>query len=545
MGIALASGWRVAENQRIHSMEKTTLPKSTVAIVLLASFLATSQACAEPLPRATPESQGIPSAAVLKLIDRLEAQHGMVHSYMLIRHGKVVAEGWWAPFDATTPHALFSISKSFVSMGIGYAVNDRKMMLNDRVAWFFPDCVPADADEEVHEMRVRDLMSMASGQKHDTFDAMLAAAPGEAPREFFKAPIGNPPGMLFRYMSGNTAMLAQIHRKVTGAEDLIAYLRPRLFDKLGIDDLFWSRQRDNTVAGGSGLEMRTEDLAKICLLLLDGGRWHGERLLPLWWVKQATSCQTPYGQVTDPVLALHAGVADNSTTPSEPDDWQVGYGYQLWMGRHESFRLCGAFGQIGAILPNNDIVFVSNAGGRGSNKPSLNAFYDTILPALSDGPLPEDVIALRQLRERSSTLVLPLPEGTAKPDCAAVAAFAKSCAVGTNGFGLASVSYDAATRELVVCNTFGNWRIRVGESEWMRGEMQAEPDHADTLHRIPGGLQPVAAAGAWSAPNHFSAQIRFIRSPAVFTISLEIIDGKTHISTDSNMSKSYRIFTSQ
>ena len=238
--------------------------------------------CAQPLPRATPESQGIPSEAVSSLIDRLEEQDGMVHSYMLIRHGKVIAEGHWEPFNADTPHALYSVSKSFVSMAIGLAVDDGLMSLNDRVVKFFPEEAKLNSDERLRDMRVRDLMSMASGQKSDTFKAIRSAAPGEEAKAFFEMPMKNEPGKLFRYMSGNTAMLALIHAKVTGEKDLIAYLKPRVFDKLGITSSYWPRLKNGTtVIGGSGFELKSEELAKICLLLLNDGVWQGERILPL------------------------------------------------------------------------------------------------------------------------------------------------------------------------------------------------------------------------------------------------------------------------
>lgn len=495
--------------------------------------------CAQPLPRATPESQGVPSEAVLSLIERLEEQNGMVHSYMLIRHGKVIAEGHWAPFNASTPHTLYSVSKSFVSMAIGFAVDDGLMSLDDRVAKFFPEEAAVNGDERLKDMRVRDLMSMASGQKSDTFGALRSAAPGEAAKAFFRMPMKDEPGKLFRYMSGNTAMLALIHAKVTGEKDLIAYLKPRVFDKLGITSSYWPRLKDGTtVIGGSGFELKSEELAKVCLLLLNNGVWRGERILPLWWVKQATSLQTPYGNVTDPVLALHGAKTGDA---AKPDDWQIGYGWQLWMGHHESFRLCGAFGQIGSVIPGKDLIFVSNAGGRSSNKPSLNAFYDTILPALSERALPENPTALKKLRERSAKLLIAPPRSTAAPSAAAADAFRQIRIDPSNVLTISSVGYDGDTKTLTVENRFGKQSIRVGDGEWATGKFTAEEENSDTLSRISGGEQPVAAAGAWTGPDRFTATVRFIRSPAVLDIDFKLADGRASVSMKSNMSKIYLI----
>jgi CubicO group peptidase (beta-lactamase class C family) len=495
--------------------------------------------CAQPLPRATPESQGVPSEAVSALIDRLEEQNGMVHSYMLIRHGKVIAEGHWEPFNASTPHALYSVSKSFVSMAIGFAVNDRLMSLDDRVVKFFPEDAEINSDEWLKDMRVRDLMAMASGQKSDTFRAIRSAAPGEAAKAFYQMPMKDEPGKLFRYMSGNTAMLALIHAKVTGEKDLLAYLKPRVFDKLGITSSYWPRLKDGTtVIGGSGYELKSEELAKICLLLLNNGVWQGERILPLWWVREATSLQTPYGNVTDSVLALHGAKSGGA---AKPDDWQLGYGWQLWMGHHESFRLCGAFGQIGSVVPDKDIIFVSNAGGRSSNKPSLNAFYDTILPTLSEKPLPENPAALRKLRDRSSKLLIAPPQNTAEPSAAALNAFKNTKIDSANALAISGIGYDDKTKTLTVENRFGKQSIRVGNGKWETGRFTAEEENSDTLGRISGGEQPVAAAGAWTGPDRFTVRIKFIRSPANLDIDFEMRDGRAHVSTRSNMSKIYTI----
>lgn len=503
---------------------------------ILAAIL-TPILCAQPLPRATPESQGVPSEAVSALIDRLEEQNGMVHSYMLIRHGKVIAEGYWEPFNASTPHALYSVSKSFVSMAIGFAVNDRLMSLDDRVVKFFPEEAKINNDERLKDMRVRDLMSMASGQKSDTSKYLREAAPGEAAKAFFAMPMKDEPGKLFRYMSGNTAMLALIHAKVTGEKDLIAYLKPRVFDKLGITSSYWPRLKDGTtVIGGSGFELKTEELAKICLLLLNNGVWRGERILPLWWVRQATSLQTPYGNVTDSVLALHGAKAGGA---AKPDDWQLGYGWQLWMGHHESFRLCGAFGQIGSIVPDKDIIFVSNAGGRSSNKPSLNAFYDTILPALSDKPLKENPSALKKLRDRSAKLIIAPLQNTVRPSEAALSAF-KNLKIGsTNALAISSIGYDDKAKILTVENGFGIQSIRVGDGEWASGKFTAEKENTDTLSKLSGGEQPVATSGGWTSPDRFTARIHFIRSPAYLDITFEMLDGEVTVSTKSNMSKAY------
>ena len=209
------------------------------------------------------------------------------------------------------------------------------------------------------------------------------------------------------------------------------------------------------------------------------------------------------------------------------------------MGHHESFRLCGAFGQIGSVVPDTDIIFVSNAGGRSSNKPSLNAFYDTILPALSDKPLKENPSALKKLRDRSAKLIIAPPLNTAEPSDAAISAFKNLKTGSTNALAISSIGYDDKAKILTVENGFGIQSIRVGDGEWASGKFAAEKENTDTLSKISGGEQPVATSGGWTSPDRFTARIRFIRSPAYLDITFEMLDGEVTVSTKSNMSKAY------
>src|SRR5437660_12472764 len=115
---------------------------------LLASCLGASCLAAEPaaagLPRSSPEAQGVASSAALKFVDEADKKVENMHSFMLVRHGRVVAEGWWAPYDAKSRHELYSLSKSFTSTAVGLAVADGKLSIDDPVLKFFPDDAPAE-----------------------------------------------------------------------------------------------------------------------------------------------------------------------------------------------------------------------------------------------------------------------------------------------------------------------------------------------------------------------------------------------------------------
>src|SRR5881409_3432316 len=117
------------------------------------------------LPRSAPEAQGISSAAILDFVQAADRQVKEMNSFMLVRHGQVVAEGWWTPYAAETPHMLYSLSKSFTSTAVGLAVAEGKLSLDDEVLKMFPEDAPAEPSANLRAMRVRDLLRMSAGHQ--------------------------------------------------------------------------------------------------------------------------------------------------------------------------------------------------------------------------------------------------------------------------------------------------------------------------------------------------------------------------------------------
>jgi CubicO group peptidase (beta-lactamase class C family) len=213
------------------------------------------------LVRTTPEAAGIPSAAVSALVQRLEGRKGGAHSLMLLRHGQVVAEGWWAPYAAERTHMLFSLSKSFTSTAVGLAVHEGRLTVDDPVLRYFAEDAPRNPSANLSAMRVRHLLSMNTGHTEDTLPALLAREDGNWRRAFLVCPVVHVPGTLFCYNSGASYMLSAIVQQVTG-QKVVEYLQPRLFDPLGIPAPRWDTCPAGINAGGWGLNLRTEDIAR-------------------------------------------------------------------------------------------------------------------------------------------------------------------------------------------------------------------------------------------------------------------------------------------
>ena len=348
---------------------------------------------ASPLPRSSPEAQGVSSAEVRAFVEAADKAVDTMHSFMLVRHGHVVAEGWWKPESAEKPHVMYSLSKSFTSTAVGLAVADGKLSIDDPVLKFLPEDAPAQASDKLKAMRVRDLLTMSTG--HQTEPKLTPDEPWV--KSFLAHPVEHKPGAHFLYNSAGTYMCSAIVQKLTG-QTVLDYLRPRLFEPLGMESAEWSTSPQGISAGGWGLFIRTEDIAKFGQLLLQKGQWNGKQIIPASWVEQATSKQV-----------------SNGSDPTK--DWDQGYGFQFWRCRHDAYRGDGAFGQFCIVLPEQDAVVAITADAK-DMQAELNIVWDKLLPAFQNAALPanaEEEMKVKQtlanlaVRESHVTNTLKLP----------------------------------------------------------------------------------------------------------------------------------------
>ena len=336
----------------VSQLLSTTIMKAFLVTVFFACLgVVGASAGSASLPRGTPEEQGISSAAILEFVKAADEQSvttNAIQSFMLVRHGHVVAEGWWSPYGPDIPHKLFSLSKSFTSTAVGLAIADGKLSLDDTVLSFFPEDAPPNPSPYLKAMRVRDLLIMSSGQDSNTVahldETMRDSAHSGVNiiKAFLAAPVECKPGTLFVYNTPGTYILSAIVQKATG-QTVFNYLQPRLFEPLGIKNPTWDASPQGITFGGVGLNIRTEDIARFGQLYLQKGEWNGKQLLPASWVETATARQTSNG--------------------SEPtSDWDQGYGYLFWRCRHGLYRGDGAFGQFCIVMPQQDAVVAITSG---------------------------------------------------------------------------------------------------------------------------------------------------------------------------------------
>lgn len=448
-----------------------------------------------PLPRSTPEAEGISSAAVLQLVDALDGSVGEIHSLVLVRHGKVVAEGFWAPYSPEDIHVLYSATKSFNGTAVGLAAEEGLLALDDLILSHFPDLAPAEPAAEMRNMRVRDLLTMSTGHDMDTMNLLRARADGQWTRAFLETSVPRPPGTFFLYNSGAAYVLSALVQTVTGTT-VEEYLRPRLFEPLGIGPVLWGQSPEGVNMGDGGLSLRSEDLAKFGLLYLQGGMWNGERVLPEAWVAAATDSQ------------ISTGVPNNN--------WGHGYGYQFWRSQF-GYRADGSLGQFCFVLPEQDMVLAITSGTNDMNG-VMNAVWQHLVPAVQSAALPEDATALAALEGRLSTLSLPLPPGEASSESSAeVSGRRYSIAANNQGITALQLDFSGATPALTLEDAAGTHTIELGSGAWARGRTRFKP-RINELFDTPE--QGIAAAGAWEDADTFVAKLVFDETPYSLTAKL-------------------------
>jgi len=480
--------------------------KLLVALLLsCVAGLASAADTARGLPRSTPEAQGIPSSAILALLEAADEKALGLHSLMLVRHGHVVAEGWWRPYERDDPHMLFSLSKSFASTGIGLAIAEGKLSLDDTVLSFFPEDAPAEPSDNLKAMRVRDLLVMSTGHHTDdlskfSFDKSTVPLT----RAFLALPVAHKPGTHFLYNTPASYMLSAIVQKATG-QTLVDYLGPRLSEPLGIRSPKWDASPQGISLGGFGLNATTEDIARFGQLYLQRGAWQGRQLLPAEWVAAATARQT-----------------SNGSNPKS--DWDQGYGYQFWRCRHGLYRGDGAFGQYAIVMPDQDAVVAITSGTR-DMQAVMNLVWDILLPAMGKTALPADDRTRARLTQKLASLSLPPPAGSpSSPVAGSVAG--KLYLLPKNDDGLEAVGLEAGAGTTLVLRIGGQERrLPSGYGEWRRGASLG----------LRGVEQKVAASGAWTSDDTYTAKVCAYETPFCNTLGLRFAGDAVVLDQEQNV----------
>ncbi len=289
---------------------------------------------ADSLAAASPESQGISSKYIEAFYRSLDSKPDVnPHCLIVMRHGKIITEGYWKPYRSGYPQAVYSLSKSIVSIAVGMAINEGYFKTNDRLMDIYTEKIRSKGRDYNSGITVKHLLTMSAGKKFNELGTLTSS---DWMKAFLESEFAFEPGTGFLYNSLNAYVLTALIKMTTG-EGLLEFLLPRLFKPLGITVKSWEKCPMGIEKGGWGLGLTTKDMAKIGQLYLQKGLWNGNRLVPEKWIEEATAVQTK--------------------------KCSGGYGYLTWICPSDgAYQFYGAFGQSIMVIPKQDVVVAMTGG---------------------------------------------------------------------------------------------------------------------------------------------------------------------------------------
>ncbi len=476
----------------------------------------------------TPEAQGMDSQAIAGYLSALTGPGLNVDSLMIVRHGHVVAEAYYAPSTPDTKFSLWSGTKSVTSALVGIAVEQGYIESIDApVLSFFPDREAANLDDQKAAMTLRNLLTMGSGfacsepEGTDTAEAMMAS--DDWVQFALDAPMASMPGGQWRYCNTNFFLVSAILEAATG-QSALDFARANLFEPLGISDVAWAATPTGGNGGAAGLQLSLRDWAKFGYLYLRGGEWDGAQVVPADWATDSLTSQisTPFG---------------------------VGYGYGWWVFEGLGGLALGGGGQYLFVIPGLDIVLA--ATGTATEATRTMHQLPAILQGLmmmphADEPLAENADGVAQLEATIEAVTDPAPTVVpSMPDMAAqingkvyglfnpglfrleIAMEYDVPGLDTSGWDTQAFSLDFSGEEAALSLVFAD------------EERQEVPVGLDGTYRISDGrLGTIGAKGEWLTDNVFRVYVKNVgggiqyRLDMTFTGAVvEIIDFETHFGT--------------
>ena len=445
---------------------------------------------ADGLLRGEPREVGVNAALVDAFLDDAATAGLDIHGLMLHRAGRVVAEGWRWPYRADRPRIMHSATKSVMACAIGMALEEGRFGLQDKVVAFFPELTPGVIDAKLASMTVENLLTMRAGHAAETSGSIWRGISTSWTAEFFKIPVVHQPGTTYVYTSAASYMLSAILTRVTG-QTLHDYLKPRLFEPLGIVDEQWDLGPDNVNPGGNGLTMKTADLLKLGVLHAQGGVWNGRRVLSERWIAEATR--------------------------SHGDD----YGYQWTTASGGAYLAIGIFMQFVMVFPRHQAALVMIGAAQEGSKLFL-PIVQRYFPRALEEKLPADLAPKADARLRAR-----LAAAAEQPAItASLAAFhgatssntAESSGVGApsktaaqvngrtfriepNSLGVTAVRFVFEKDRCVfyLVDAAGDHRIECGLREWI--ESRTDMPGADLHHGYVFDAAIVVASAFWADEN--------------------------------------------
>lgn len=444
----------------------------------------------------TPEKKGIRSENIEKYIKILEGRKLATHDIIIMRDGEIVFEKYWEPFDENFLHRMYSVSKSIVSIAVGFAIQEGYLSLDDEVGKYLPEEMALQDDENMKRLTLKNLIMMSTAKVEKSW---FTARHPDRVRYYFENDkiYSRPGGTIYTYDSPGSFVLCAILERVVGMP-FMDYLRPRLFDKIGVS----KEARCLKCPGGhswgdSAVLCTPKDLLLIGKFMLNEGEWNGAQLLSREYCRAAVSKQI-----------------DNNYNGLEAYNTQ-GYGYLIWRTWDNSFFFNGMGSQLCVCVPDKNIVFVYNADTQGDELARhiiMDNFFELIVRCAKDSPLPGNEAAQKSLKEYTDSLKLYAVKNELSRDFERKID-AKTYILNENPMGIKKLSFrfTSGTCELNYTNAQGDktLRFRIGENEFGLFPEEGYSDEVGSEF-APGRYYKCAASGAWVEPQKLFIRVQVI-----------------------------------
>lgn len=343
----------------------------------------------------TPEAIGVSSENIEKFIRRLEENHLATHSLILARGNQIFFENYWKPFHSEFLHRMYSVSKSFVAIAIGFLEQDGLIDLADRISKYFAKELENQPDENMHNQTIRHMLMMSTAKAPQGW---FTAHTEDRVQFYFDndTKFSRPSGTLFEYDSPGSFVLCALVERLTGMP-FMEYLREKLFREIGVSEMAYCLKCPGGHSwGDSAVLCRPIDLFLVARFMLNGGRWNGKQILNEEFVKAATT-----KQIDNNYLGIN--------------DWNTqGYGYLFWMTYQNSFFFNGMGSQYAVCVPKQDLIMVINSDNQGKEavrKIIMDGFFELIVNQAGDTSLAENPVGYTKLTDYAGELKLLIQPG--------------------------------------------------------------------------------------------------------------------------------------
>ncbi|WP_336775615.1 serine hydrolase domain-containing protein [Paenibacillus sp. MMO-58] len=449
-----------------------------------------------------PENHGLSTQALIDLFARIEQRGLRVNSFMLLQDGKITAEYWREPYRKDTPQLLYSLSKSITSIAVGIAWDQGLLDLDDPVISFFPDKLPDIGSPNLARMTIRHLLSMTAGHDFNLYSAVAAEKDWVA--AFLAQEVALEPGTHYLYSTHSTYMLSAIIERVTG-QSLVDFLMPTLFEPLCIPKPAWETCPLGITAGGMGLSLTTESVAKFGQMLLNRGVYENKRIVSERYLRLATTEQS-----------------DNRIANAGKIDSMQGYGYQFHLCRRCCYRGDGSFGQMCLVAPEQKLVIAMTAGFSSMRElqVTLDLIYEYIFDCLEKKKLSVSASASNLFRQRLYSISrLYIPAAMPIPDDA-IRLANRRYSLSDNSHGLQELAFVDGSNgqpmelQLIYKDSKRNARLPYTFAEPVYSKSVFTKDLAD--HE-----QTVVTYAAWENGRRLKLTLYYVETPYIVMYTLD------------------------